>query len=173
MEDEKTPSGPGMLDFGKSMGQKQEIASRVTESLQTDVEKTLPGQGGLDFSNSPGMEQAKAAREAQEEKERAVREGFQREMDNIKEHGPLDRGTERVLSEEEREAVDLLEKGDYYSVKQAVRSQLEAIGGDEEDFQTLDYFERFIGDPNPEVRNILTQMSLLTVRLMKLRGKNR
>jgi hypothetical protein len=134
-------------------------------------EKTPSGM--LDFSNSPGMAQAAADKKAQEEREGNIHEEYQREMDNIKEHGPLDRATERVLSEEEQEISDLAEQEDYHAIKQAVRSKMESIGAGEEDFQVFDYYERFLGDPNPEVRDIISKMSLLTTRLVKLRGKNR
>ena len=171
MEDERTPSG-GMLDFGKSMGGGK-VDKNYSDHLSLIEDAALLRERTLEFDNSPSMGEAQAEREAQEGKERAVHEEYDREMDNIKEHGPLDRATERVLSEEEQKISILMEKGSYEEVKQVVRGRLEDIGADGEDFQTLDYFERYIGDPDPEVKDIITQMSLLTIRLMKLRGKNR
>ena len=61
-----------------------------------------------------------------------------------------------------------MQSGDYNAVKEAVRERLTNIGAGYEDFQTLDYFEKFaVHSSNPLVREYASQMSLLTVRLLK------
>lgn len=135
--------------------------------MSDDIERTDSGRGMLSFDNSPEMQEAEARQKAQVEKEKMVKEEYAREMENIAQHGPLDRTTETIMSEEEQEIADLIENEDHEGLKEVVRSKLEDIGAVYEDFQTLDYFEKFSGSSNPAVREYASQMSLLTIRLLK------
>jgi hypothetical protein len=53
-------------------------------------------------------------------------------------------------TDDEREIQELIEAGDYEALHQSIRSDVEASGGTEEDFRTLEYFaaQADVADPS-------------------------
>ncbi len=80
-----------------------------------------------------------------------ARQQHRREMENIRQHGPLNRLTERVLTEgeeaaaaEERELRSLADAGDFDALAGRIRGDLEEMGATDDDMAMVDYFRDIV-----------------------------
>lgn len=158
-------SGP-MLDFSASMG--DEPKKPIKKEVVQDSEESSLNL----YANDPKMQAVELEQKTKTEKEQAVKAEYEKKMDNIKRFGPME-GDQEILTEEEQRISDLVEKGDYDSVKAEVRDHLTQAGADYRAFDALDYFESFLASPRPEVREWAVQMSMMTVRLLKAMNKQK
>lgn len=125
----------------------------------------------LSFPNSPTMDIAAAENKTKEANEAAVKADYQREMENIAEHGPLDRTKDHVMEAEEQEISDLAAAGKFDEIKTILHEQLTEIEADPEDYDMLDYYSRFLDFDDPESRSWAMQMSILTMKhLRRMKG---
>ncbi len=177
-ENEETPrtdAGTPMLNFS-SMGDEPKKPIKKEVMQNDDIKRTAAGTPMLSFPKSEDqMELARIHNEEIAAKDRKNREVHDQEMANIAEHGPLDRINDEVVeaSEEEKEISNFIKTGNVEGLKSVVRSEMEALGADYEDFEALDYYERFLASPDPEIRAEVIEIARRVIRLQKKHLKGR
>lgn len=123
----------------------------MSESTNKQLDKMFPSmkkeenQSGstLDFPNSPSMDTAIAEKEAIEAKERQKRKEYQFEMENIRKYGPIIRGSQTIISEEEqKEIYDVAYAGNFKNLAAQYITYLETakVEVNEEDLKKIEDF---------------------------------
>jgi hypothetical protein len=138
----------------------------VLSFLSLEGEETAQAEkpGVLAFPNSQGVDEAEQRQQTQSAKEAAQQAGHQAEMENIAKYGPLDRTSERLLTDEEQVISGLLDNKDVEGLKSMLTTKLDEIGGNPEDYRMLDYYRGLINPDEPESMEFFFKISCMTVK---------
>lgn len=150
-----------------------------------------PGEGleGM-FNKSGSMFEAKARNEEIAAQEQARRDTHQREMENIKQHGPLERTSERILNPEEQAALEeeaetgrkpldpdeegiqaLVEAGDFDALADRIREDFVEMGAGQADLAMVDYYADIVkSTDDPAWKKWAADMAVWTRKTLKARG---